>query len=129
MSKIAFVGDLHGRFEIVKKVLKNFDNIVFIGDYLDSYDRIIGDQLRTLGLVLDAAKERENVHALLGNHEMSYAFYHMRASGWKPATSIALDNYDLGVLQPYFLVGDNILVSHAGISQHLLDHTKQTWQE
>ena len=40
--KTIIVGDLHGRIEIAEQLLKEDCNIVFIGDYLDSFDRSIG---------------------------------------------------------------------------------------
>lgn len=72
MTKTLVVGDLHGRWEIVEAALKFNGNIVFVGDYLDSYTRSPYECCRCLSMVLDACESMTNVTALFGNHEESY---------------------------------------------------------
>tara|TARA_R100001143_G_scaffold9092_1_gene11068 strand:+ start:114 stop:806 length:693 start_codon:yes stop_codon:yes gene_type:complete len=120
------VGDLHGMFEVAEAALNEGCPVVFVGDYLDSFDRPVGDQFRTLELVLQANKERDDVTALFGNHEMSYMDPQMRCSGYSPELQRMLDavGYTKRMrdeLKVMVRVGD-YLVTHAGISQRVLDY-------
>jgi hypothetical protein len=119
------IGDLHGKVEVVKHFLaRENERIVFTGDFLDSYDHSVQDQLATLELVLDACEQRpEQVVALMGNHEMSYLRPEYRASGF----SIALDSHLIPLkgkmwrhLQRFTWV-DGILVTHAGVCMDWLN--------
>ncbi len=131
MDKFVVVGDLHGRYEIVEQVL-NADEykVLFIGDYLDSFTRSITEQLHTINLVLGAIrKEPERVFGLKGNHELSYVDPRMRCSGYSYELQNKI-NYtvDMEPLLDYMWVGD-YLVSHAGISQRLLDAENLTLEQ
>lgn len=126
------VGDLHGQWEIVDEVLSWDLPTVFVGDYLDSYTRTPQDQIRTLETVLDAVEEDpERVTGLFGNHELSYMYQHMRCSGWKPEiqeyVDTKRDRIEL-LLQPYVRT-EGFLISHAGVSQKMLDAFDETIDE
>ena len=70
--KTLVIGDLHGRWEIAEAALATEHNVVFMGDYLDSFDRTSLECLETLKVVTNAVlAEPERVQALVGNHEMS----------------------------------------------------------
>lgn len=117
------VGDLHGRYEIAEAALAYGSPVVFMGDYLDSWDRSVKDQVYTLLTVLNATEDRDDVTALMGNHERSYLFRGEECSGRKVATEahvLHLKERMLNVLQDYTYV-HGYLVSHAGISKHFLD--------
>jgi hypothetical protein len=120
--KTIVVGDLHGRVEVVEAVLKHEDyNIIFIGDYLDSYDRPVVDQMWVLDTILAAVRNNpDRVYALRGNHELSYQDAPMRCSGYNYETQHQLGERDLSPLLDYMWV-DEYLISHAGVSQRLLD--------
>jgi Calcineurin-like phosphoesterase. len=128
MTKIAVVGDLHGRFEVVEELLEWDHDIVFIGDYLDSFDRAAVEQLRTLDLVLEAVKSGK-AKALLGNHEMAYMDRKMACSGNTIEVQLGLLERDMSILLTHLWIGEDILLSHAGVSQALLDDRKQTLTE
>lgn len=123
-------GDIHGRVEDVKTILQNTDHhIVFVGDYIDSYDRTSSDQIEALELVLNARETRDNVTALLGNHEISYLYPDYRCSGWNPRMQAYVDKHRERIvanLDLFVLVGD-YLITHAGVSANFLpkdvDHT------
>jgi len=66
-NKYVFVGDLHGKVEEVERALAMDGTTIFVGDYLDSFDRSIGDQRKTLELVMDGVASGK-AKALLGNH-------------------------------------------------------------
>jgi predicted phosphodiesterase len=126
--KTAVVGDLHGKYELVEKLLQWDHNIVFIGDYLDSFDRKAIEQIRTLDLILEAVITSDGkVKALRGNHEMAYVNpARMACSGNSNEVATALMSRDLSPLLDYLWVEDNILLTHAGVSQRLLTNLKQT---
>ena len=119
--KTAVVGDLHGRYEFAEKILANYDNVVFVGDYVDSFDRSLVYQVRTLEVVLEAHKSGHAI-ALVGNHEMSYIGSPSDVcSGWSVGASVLFREFyqDLRDL-PYYTWVDGILISHAGVSDNLL---------
>jgi len=112
-------GDLHGRVEIVKRLLDRSGAVAFIGDYLDSWNRSTEDQIETLDLILDAVESRSNVYALMGNHELSYLDQRYQASGWSAAVHAHVmtrkrrmwDSLNIA------LEMEGFLLSHAGVSQ------------
>lgn len=119
MTKTVVVGDLHGQYELAEKVLESEHDVVFIGDYLDSFRRTIHDQIKTLDVVLEACRE-PRVTALKGNHELSYLEPRMMCSGYKHSTQEAVRDRDLSVLEDYTWA-EGFLISHAGIAKGLLE--------
>lgn len=121
------VGDLHGKLEVVKQALATPHNVVFVGDYLDSYTESIDLQIQTLDTVLDAIENNgDRVQGLIGNHEMSYLEpgLGMRCSGFSPVTDMHVMTRFSRMyhkLKCYTWV-DNFLISHAGVSQWLLNN-------
>lgn len=113
--KTLIVGDLHGKWEIAEKALSTEHNVVFMGDYLDSFERSSHDCLKTLSIVTEA---EHGVYALKGNHELSYLG--MPCSGYnkKIASGLWLD-WEMTLLDCLWCEG--FLISHAGVSQLLLD--------
>lgn len=130
--KTLIIGDLHGKLHIVEKAIKSNYNCIFIGDYIDDYTRSIEDQIETLRLVLDLAETNpEKYTALMGNHELSYLDREMRASGWNATTQIHVDHLSSrmrSILKPFIFI-NNYLISHAGVSQALLDNLGLTLKE
>lgn len=77
--KNIYIGDIHGRVEWQKIVNEHSDadNIVFIGDYLDSFDYDGLHQLDNLNSILNFKKKQElnlekKVYLLIGNHDLHY---------------------------------------------------------
>jgi len=125
------VGDLHGKVEIAEEVLgdKGTNKIIFIGDYLDSFDRSVADQIKLLDLVLDACEANpETVQALLGNHELSYMDRTQGASGWRRTTQSSV-NERLArmqkVLVPAVQHDTGWLLTHAGVSKQWASRFKE----
>jgi len=128
--KTLVVGDLHGKYEIVEEVLAMDMPTIFVGDYLDSFDRSVEDQIRTLTLVLDAIESNKAI-GLMGNHELSYLRQGMRCSGYKGATAahvIHLAERMHKLLLPFVRV-EGFLITHAGISVYMLQHKGLTVEE
>jgi len=124
--KTLVVGDLHGRYEVAEKALASEYNVVFVGDYLDSYDRTSGECLDTLRLVTGAAQDpgrSGSVVALSGNHELSYLGH--TCSGYDGETASGLwEAWDKWLLDYVWCEG--FLISHAGVSNNLLEWTGTT---
>jgi len=90
--KTLVVGDLHGRWEVVEKVLKTDYNVVFVGDYLNSFDKTSLECLETLKLVTGAARDNPDKYtALMGNHELSYTGSEYTCSGYSRKTAYDLE--------------------------------------
>ena len=133
--KTLVIGDLHGAYEVVRlvKKTKEVDRVVFLGDYLDSYDRPIADQIVTLTEVLEMAEaEPEKYIALIGNHERSYLFPKEMCSGFNYETDAMVTHLAdrmKEVLKPYFWIDDLWLATHAGVDHWLLEERGETLQE
>jgi predicted phosphodiesterase len=76
-KKVLFISDTHGNSgweQLVKDGLKHFYKIVFLGDYVDSFDISHGAQLYNLNAICALARKKpEEVTLLMGNHD--YAYY------------------------------------------------------
>lgn len=82
MKRVLVIPDIHGRIfwkEDVTAMIADIDNqvidVVFLGDYVDPYpqDGITDEQaIKGFREIIDFAKGRDNVHLLLGNHDMQY---------------------------------------------------------
>jgi hypothetical protein len=129
--KTIIVGDIHGDHELVRKILAREENIIFIGDYLDSYQKFTSaDELECLDLVLQAVTLLPHkVRALVGNHEMAYMDPRMSCSRMSIETHVGVMTRDMNALLDYIWLEDDLLISHAGISLSLLGSFLQTPQE
>jgi predicted phosphodiesterase len=79
MGKTIYIGDIHGRdvWEQIVEEHKDADNIVFIGDYFDSFNIDGLTQLRNIGRIVEFKKDQEmnstkKVYLLIGNHDHHY---------------------------------------------------------
>ena len=129
MSKrVLFVGDIHGRAdwrELTLLALKNFDEIVLLGDYVDSFTARPVVQLENLKSIVSFLKNKAKgrVTALLGNHDYAYLKGKFGISGFQPAMypdfkKIFEDNYDLFKIAWGYTGNDGryTLVTHAGLT-------------
>lgn len=120
-NKYVFVGDLHGKVEEVERALAMDGTTIFVGDYLDSFDRSIGDQRKTLELVMDGVASGK-AKALLGNHELSYLVPYHRCSGYSKITQVIVDELKermLALFDLYLVLGNNWLITHAGVHPYV----------
>lgn len=126
--KIIVIGDIHGR-DIWKQIVKQeFDKIIFLGDYLDSYDLPVDKQRQNLIDILEfKANNRDKVELLIGNHDFQYlpginetysGYNGLTKLGCSQILSDAVKNGDIKACHQH----DNILFSHAGITQTWLDN-------
>lgn len=87
-----FVGDLHTKYHILEKVKelsKNYDKVIFLGDYVDDWNAVPEASYNLLNSLIDFKKQNtDKVVLLLGNHDLSEWFGRPFAcSGYNPLTS------------------------------------------
>lgn len=119
--KILCIGDTHGRDNWKEWVKEEYDKIVFLGDYVDSYVFKNVEILQHLKDIIEFKKENMNkVILLLGNHCNQYYFSYSShgCSGFR--TEMYWDLHDLynqnkDLFQAAYQI-DNYLFTHAGIS-------------
>ena len=122
--KTITIGDLHGsgRWKAVDP--HQYDKIIFLGDYLDSFT-ISGDVIveNFMEIIQFRQAWPEKVVLLLGNHEISYLDTKYMATGYRYAFAEKLE----AILREHsdlFLVAwqhSNYLWSHAGLHQRFYD--------
>jgi len=85
--KVLCIGDIHGRDDWKDKVnyaLTHFVNkIIFIADYVDSFDIDPCEILYNLKEIIEYKKKYpEKIILLLGNHDYAYVFGYSNISGY-----------------------------------------------
>jgi predicted phosphodiesterase len=132
MSKgILFIGDIHGRGgwkELAIQAFTNFDEVVLLGDYVDSFKTPPVVQLENLKAIISFLnkKAKGRVTALLGNHDYAYIKGHYGISGFQAAMlpefqRLFEDNRDIFQIA-WGYTGDNgryTLATHAGLTKTL----------
>lgn len=126
--KYIIIGDVHG-FSDWKEIIKehpDYDKVIFVGDYLDSFTISVDDQVSNFKEILNFKKDNlDNVILLIGNHDYHYSnrcpayeFY----SGYKNKTKTMV--YDIlndaianNLMQACILLENKYLISHAGITE------------
>jgi hypothetical protein len=115
-------GDLHGRTEIVEALAATDYQLIFLGDFLDSFDRTAREQVAVAHRVIELTREGR-ARFVLGNHEWSYLDRNQRCSGWNNLTQALMETEraDLLSKSDSVIVIDNeyddVVVTHAGIHQ------------
>lgn len=125
---ILVCGDLHGKIDIGKELLQDStQEIIFVGDILDSFEENIVEQIDLLDMIIDAANDRDNVQVLMGNHELSYLDPEYRASGWNKATAALVHSRTimLNSTLKIFAQAGEFLITHAGVSRNWLPKGKK----
>lgn len=133
MSKILVVGDLHTKTHILNKAInkfkrEDFDEIIFLGDYVDDWSASPNDSRMILdSLVSLKTKYGNKVTLLLGNHDLSeYISGRFTCSGYNFYTSleVKLALKDNESLFDIACSRENILFSHAGITNKWKKYAK-----
>lgn len=97
---------------------------IFVGDFIDSFNKSPAQHGQCFRLVLDAIKAGQ-AEAIYGNHELSYFHLHHRCSGYDNARQQIMWGYEAEIkehFKPYIFLEHNFLISHAGL-------TTQIWEE
>lgn len=124
--KRCIFGDIHGHyksfFELYSK--EEPDEVILLGDYLDSFSITPEDCVNCLNKILELKRDHEKHSGkfivLLGNHELHYLIPGEYYSGYKHETQglvhkVLSESVLNGVIQPIYFE-DNTIYSHAGIT-------------
>ena len=135
MEKNIYIGDIHGRttWKQIVEQHPNADNIVFVGDYFDSFDISGIEQLFNVEEIVRFKRERESdpskkVYLLIGNHDLHYwpgIKWRGNTSGFQP-TMLHQFEYFFRENEKMFQMAvkiDNNLCTHAGVSSVFLKDT------
>lgn len=125
--KYTFVGDIHGKVQMVKKALDQEGHVVFVGDYMDSFERSPEDHYECIVRVIKAVREGKAT-ALIGNHELSYIHPWAECSGWKHQHNTIMKSVwpEMRELFKDFVVIEDILVTHAGLTRQIWNNEALT---
>lgn len=138
MNKTLVVGDIHCKPHItraVKKLLPNYDKVVFLGDYEDDWTATPELSYQTVKELIDLKlSEPDKIILLWGNHTASNAIPDLfKCSGFNSETHTLLkDLYDTklngkSVFQLAYSEG-NYLFTHAGVTNSYLKLLKASIQ-
>lgn len=133
MKKFLFIGDIHGRDDwkdITIQALTHFQEVIFLGDYVDSYTIKPVEILHNLKEIIEQKKKSgDKITLLLGNHDYAYINDHSGTSGfewhvWQEYKEIFSKNRDLfqvawGYTNPSTY--KYTLATHAGLTKGYYD--------
>jgi hypothetical protein len=119
------IGDIHHRTRLVDRILRRYsgayDQIVFLGDYLDDYDDSPALTRATCRWLVESLQAPNRIH-LLGNHDLPYFCPEnpqLICPGWSPEKQKVFNqecsDLDRDRLHLAAMVGPWLL-SHAGFS-------------
>ena len=131
--KLAAIGDIHTKLWIInqaKKLLPNYDKMIFLGDYVDDWDASPEASYETVKQLIDLKLQYpKKVILLAGNHCQSEGFAgSFRCSGFREETHQLVkdlyktrDNGNAPLFQIAYSKG-SYLFTHAGV-------TNQFWKD
>lgn len=135
--KILVLGDIHGRLcwlDIIKR--ENPDLTVFLGDYVSTHDDISSEQqcMNLEDILNHKAENPDKVILLRGNHDLQHlGYYWAECSGlfrgvlnWLAEPHMKQRFLDL---TQWIYIYDNIVFSHAGISETWWSNVKEKHPE
>lgn len=133
------IPDVHGRI-FWKEALNEFPKdkypnlvIIFLGDYVDPYEF---EGVTRLGAInnfkeiIDAAKNDNRIHLLIGNHDMHYwydAYFKSRVDNknYDKIKDMFLQNFTLfNIAYEETINNEKYLYTHAGVSKPWLNHLR-----
>lgn len=133
--KSCSIGDLHGR-DIWKKVIPmkdNYDKIIFMADFCDSYDLSNAQILHNLREIIEFKKDNfDKIILLIGNHDTSYFYFPdyycegFRAEAYPALQILFNDHKDLFQVSYQY---KNYLWTHAGVTNKWLSEFKPMAEE
>ena len=134
------ISDVHLRWRIVSSIIKKeknkYDKILFLGDYMDDFGAIAQDYIDMCKWLKDNIYD-ENKIFLLGNHDIAYFSHYMMSlaerhnylcSGysdqWYNIVKDYLSYEDWEQFKLHYFIKDNVLCTHAGLTNKLYDFSK-----
>lgn len=133
--RIICFGDIHGRNvwkEVVDKEIDNTDLFIFLGDYFASREGIPEEeQFDNFRDIVSYKKiYPEKIILLRGNHDMEACGYHWAECRPKYFGFEVYDNKEWFLRNTQWLVQiDNMVFSHAGITQRWYEDMKKKYPE
>lgn len=124
--KVLILGDTHGRsnWKQVLEAHPDFDKVVFMGDYFDSFDISGVEQLYNFNEIIRFKESTDKeVVMLIGNHDHHYFNVGETYSGFKAAHKWDFQDAlkkNMHHLQIAYLL-DDVLFTHAGVSPIWMD--------
>lgn len=121
------IGDVHGRAHWKQVVDQDFDECIFLGDYVDTHENITAiEQRDNLDDIIVFKQEHiEKVHLLIGNHDFHYwPGITETCSGYQPAAKAFFNHYfdwHSDLFKMVHVDNNGILYSHAGVTCQFLD--------
>lgn len=132
MKKIITIGDIHGR-NIWKKIIEanpDCDLFIFVGDYFDSFDIGMLDQMYNFREIINFKNENpDKVITLIGNHDFHYTSGCIGSySGFNYSTfyNMKLELDEL-IRNGTLLIAhqiENLLFTHAGVTKTFCEEQK-----
>lgn len=125
--KFVVIGDIHGldTWKNIIKVEVDYDKVIFLGDYFDSFTIQPGAQFKNYEDIREFRDANpDKVITLLGNHDYHY-MVDEKYSGWNSLTNllsshIITEDFDTKKLK-YIYRYQTLIFSHAGITNYWLD--------
>nr|WP_067057266.1 metallophosphoesterase [Mucilaginibacter sp. L294] len=119
------IGDIHGRDNWQEINIKNYDKIIFIGDYVDSHTLSDFAILENFKKIVSLKKRHpQKVVLLLGNHDVQYLHYPaQRCTGFRDSMQRGLTylfNKDRDLFQMAYQ-HNKYIFTHAGITNAWYD--------
>jgi len=117
--EVLVIGDIHGLETWKQLVSDEYDKIIFMGDYFDSFDIDSAAQVNNFLDILKYKESNEKVELLTGNHDFQYfpdfgERYSGRQSGvWPIKIREVLKSAPLKMCH----IHDNFLFTHAGVTK------------
>lgn len=126
--EVLVIPDVHCR-RFWRDAVKRWDGyVVFLGDEVDPYnEENLDSPIQTLTDIISFAREnRTRVSLLIGNHAEHYIRKGINASRrddeiWYQLNALYTDNFDLYSIAKQI---DNVLFTHAGVTNNWLKHNK-----
>lgn len=127
MGNVLAIGDIHTKIWIIEKVAKvmrEYDNVIFCGDYADDFSASPQDTINTWNALKDLQTKNHNkVELAMGNHDYIYVNNTpSMQSGYNPLTHVWSDAPENKNLKewltklPVIIQIDGVTYSHAGIA-------------
>ena len=125
--RILAVGDVHSKFHVlnrIEKVIKDYDAVVFVGDYADDWKSGPLQTIETWRAIRNLQEQNPNIYVLIGNHDYIYVNYTKSiSSGYNRTTQLLIDEPNNEGLKawlktlPVTLELDGVTYSHAGVTE------------
>ena len=115
------IGDIHGRAFWKDYIGEDYTEYYILGDYFDSYDIPFVIQLDNFYQIVDAAHKDPRIKLCMGNHDYHYFLDdpNENYSGFQSKYAQEIHSaliQNRALLKIVYITDNNILISHAGIS-------------